>query len=325
VNASLIDVAIVVVGVFIGLSVLASWVQEQIAAVTKLRGKQLYRGIVSLLANSTQLADAVVKHPLINAAVDKDKDQLNPRPSYVEARNFSLSLWQSVHETLGTGAGPAAASATGLPHELLGAIDARISALPDSDLKKTLTALINAAGGEYDKLLAATDAWFDSQMDRVAGWYKRTAQWWLVAIGAVIVIAGGVDTIQIAKQAYASPVITKAFADQMQTVVVNETKPQAGQPTPAPGATMSDEQRRTQAMGVAKAVNDALAKEPTIKVFWSPLSADDAAGWALKVLGLLITIIAVSLGAPFWFDLLKCIINVRMAGEKPDSAPAKKP
>ncbi|HWT05899.1 MAG TPA: hypothetical protein VN224_09110, partial [Xanthomonadales bacterium] len=204
-------------------------------------------------------------------------------------------------------------------------IDARVSALPDDDVKKTLTALINAAGGEYDKLLAATDAWFDSQMDRVAGWYKRTAQWWLVGIGAFIVIVGGVDTIQIAKQAYASPVITEAFAAQMRAVVVNETKPQAGQPTPAPGATIPDDQRRAQASAVAKAVNDALAKEPTIKVLWSKPSTDDAPGYALKVLGLLITIIAVSLGAPFWFDLLKCVINVRMAGEKPDSTPAKKP
>lgn len=324
-NASLIDVAIVVIGVYIGLSVLASWIQEQIAALTKLRGNQLYRGIVSLLANSATLADAVVKHPLINAAADKDKDQVNPRPSYVEARNFSLALWQSVHETLGAGAGPAAANATGLPHELLAAIDARVSALKDDDLKKTLTTLINAAGGEYGKLLAATDAWFDSQMDRVAGWYKRTAQWWLVGIGAVIVLAGGVDTLQIAKQAYASPAITSAFANQIQAVVRNEAKTQAGQPTPAPGATMSDEQRRAQTMGVARAVDDALANAPTINVFWSPMSTDDFTGFALKVLGLLITIVAVSLGAPFWFDLLKCIINVRMAGEKPDSAQAKKP
>jgi hypothetical protein len=34
-------------------------------------------------------------------------------------------------------------------------------------------------------------------------------------------------------------------------------------------------------------------------------------------LGLIITIIALSLGGPFWFDLLDAIINVRSAGPKP--------
>jgi len=36
---------------------------------------------------------------------------------------------------------------------------------------------------------------------------------------------------------------------------------------------------------------------------------------------MLITAIAVALGAPFWFDLLKYIVNVRMAGEKPAAVP----
>ncbi|HEV7589746.1 MAG TPA: hypothetical protein VGO40_16645 [Longimicrobium sp.] len=37
-----------------------------------------------------------------------------------------------------------------------------------------------------------------------------------------------------------------------------------------------------------------------------------------KLLGLLITAIAVSLGAPFWFDMLNKIINIRAAGRAPD-------
>jgi hypothetical protein len=61
-----------------------------------------------------------------------------------------------------------------------------------------------------------------------------------------------------------------------------------------------------------------------MKVLWSKtVLPTDAGGWILKILGLLITIVAVSLGAPFWFDLLKCLINVRMAGEKPDDSNKK--
>ena len=37
----------------------------------------------------------------------------------------------------------------------------------------------------------------------------------------------------------------------------------------------------------------------------------------LRFLGIFITVIAVSLGAPFWFDILNRLIKIRAAGKKP--------
>jgi hypothetical protein len=53
----------------------------------------------------------------------------------------------------------------------------------------------------------------------------------------------------------------------------------------------------------------------------------DALGWTLKVLGLLLTALGVSLGAPFWFDVLNKLSVVRATvkpGEKagPDATKA---
>jgi hypothetical protein len=42
----------------------------------------------------------------------------------------------------------------------------------------------------------------------------------------------------------------------------------------------------------------------------------------LALPGWLITALAVSLGAPFWFDTLKTLINIRGAGPKPERSPA---
>ena len=42
--------------------------------------------------------------------------------------------------------------------------------------------------------------------------------------------------------------------------------------------------------------------------------------WLAKLLGLLRTIVGVSLGASFWFDALKGLINLRSSGEKPEAA-----
>jgi len=43
-------------------------------------------------------------------------------------------------------------------------------------------------------------------------------------------------------------------------------------------------------------------------------------GWydvLTKLLGWIVTALAVSLGAPFWFDLLRKLVNIRNAGQKP--------
>jgi hypothetical protein len=61
---------------------------------------------------------------------------------------------------------------------------------------------------------------------------------------------------------------------------------------------------------------------PGWAIFGSPfivlsLAAKHSVGW-------LLTIIAVSLGAPFWFDLLKRLVNVRGAGTKPTETAKKK-
>jgi hypothetical protein len=45
-----------------------------------------------------------------------------------------------------------------------------------------------------------------------------------------------------------------------------------------------------------------------------------AGHWAFNFIGWLLMAIAVSLGAPFWFDLLNKLVNLRLAGVKPDKA-----
>jgi hypothetical protein len=42
----------------------------------------------------------------------------------------------------------------------------------------------------------------------------------------------------------------------------------------------------------------------------------------LKIFGFLITALAISLGAPFWFDLLKKLMQLRGDGAKPENTPS---
>ena len=42
------------------------------------------------------------------------------------------------------------------------------------------------------------------------------------------------------------------------------------------------------------------------------------AGWLVKIFGLLLTTLAIGQGAPFWFDLLQKLVNLRLAGDAPN-------
>ncbi len=46
--------------------------------------------------------------------------------------------------------------------------------------------------------------------------------------------------------------------------------------------------------------------------------------WLLKFVGLAITALAISQGAPFWFDLLQKVMNLRLAGDAPNEKPPAK-
>jgi hypothetical protein len=59
-----------------------------------------------------------------------------------------------------------------------------------------------------------------------------------------------------------------------------------------------------------------------------PTGKADCFRWSLdgetlpsRAIGLLITVLAVSLGAPFWFDMLNKVINIRAAGRAPEEKP----
>jgi hypothetical protein len=43
--------------------------------------------------------------------------------------------------------------------------------------------------------------------------------------------------------------------------------------------------------------------------------------WNLKVMGILLSAFAAAQGSPFWFDILKKIVNIRGSGKSPDEKP----
>jgi hypothetical protein len=131
-----------------------------------------------------------------------------------------------------------------------------------------------------------------------------------------------VDSVQIAQQLARDPALRSvivAQAEQMvqqppATVVVNPTAGAAPAVSP-----VQDTSVRAQAM------KDRIQE---LKAIGIPLgwpdpdtSPRDVSWYLLKVMGLLLTAGAASLGAPFWFDMLNKIISIRAAGKAPEETP----
>ncbi|WSH19065.1 hypothetical protein U8Q07_14975 [Rhizobium ruizarguesonis] len=115
------------------------------------------------------------------------------------------------------------------------------------------------------------------------------------------------------------------------------TPPQqdTGGQAPASGGAVANEGTTAEGMGKQVAadlncqlrtMNDALSAARPFPIGWTTdkdtsrnfrAILRDTALMFSKIVGWLFTAVALSLGAPFWFDTLSKIMNVRGAGEKP--------
>ncbi len=149
------------------------------------------------------------------------------------------------------------------------------------------------------------EQWFDDSMDRVAGWYKRKVQAILWALGVIVAFGMNADTIAIINELSKDPELRAAVADLAQETAAN-TDLQA-EVTPQ---TLQDLMNTANTSG--------------LPVGWSAdVLPAGFPGWLKKVVGLLATAIALSLGAPFWFDMLNKLVNLRGSGSKPATAAAE--
>lgn len=184
----------------------------------------------------------------------------------------------------------------------------------------------------------AAEKWFNDVMDRAGGWYKREAQRVGLLIGFLLAFAFNVDSLAIANQLWVQPALREGVVkaaesyqyptdisdeksiEEAKTAIANLNKSltSLGLPLgwkitaaaydPAAGCPVWDETITTPYRGLRlRTTCYTLLEAPT-----------GLAGWLLKLLGIFITGAATMQGAPFWFDMLKKIINVRSTGAKPE-------
>jgi hypothetical protein len=433
-DSEILDVVIGMVFIFLLLSLICSAVNEIIEAKLKNRAGDLERGIKELLndPSGAGLTEKIYQHPLISSlyrgkyvggesgkkgkkAKASDQPDL---PSYIPARNFALALMDIIlppqqgsadgakQASRSGAAGATTASATApagttpaVPHSvqsLRNAIDTSPLLQANDTVRKGLLTLVDAAGDDAAKARQNIEAWFNSSMDRVSGWYKRRSQVIVLVLGFLITVAVNADAIAIATSlshdkamrdslVVAAQEYAKANASPSPTPTASPTA--SPTPTPSPNTTPSPKALPSTSVQPSPAAGSSVAPpglpSPTASTSPNALASPTASpsptlaackkdenspvclackkdenspecrvaknleqiqslglplgwnerttphdflGFLLKLLGWLLTAAAISLGAPFWFDMLNKFIVIRSTvkpREKSHEEPSK--
>ena len=325
-----LEVVIGLVFVYVLLSLITSAVTEWIARFTAKRSQTLEAGIRTLLSDpsGTGLAKRLYEHPLIQGLFPDGK-----KPSYIPSQTFAIALMDLV------GAGTALHSGA----EPIAQIRDAIAKLPDGDAKAAASELVNAlallttaaasqpteagsgtgtpatsasaplfeaigaltqaSSGNLDALRKNIENWFDAAMERLSGLYKRWAQIVTFVAGLVVVVALNADSVMISNGLARDPALSAAVVA-------------------AAGAASKDPLSNLDVKKIEQEF-----QQLKLPIGWSRDPSDPRGipqGWSIltKVAGLLLTALAISLGAPFWFDALNKLVNLRATGDPP---PVSKP
>ena len=295
---------------------------EVIASAFGRRAKVMRQGIEQLLGDAG-LTDRIYRHPSIVSLCSKGLRGLKG-PSYISADRFASALTDEL---------------TGEDRPLTdsAALKAGIDALP-REPKRQLTVLFDLAKGDPDAFRSRVAEWFSEGMDRVSGWYKRGVQRQTYAMAILVVLVLNLDSVQLINRLWSDAGFRTAAVEQararIQATGVAEVPvfeytggdaPDAGEPVLTGMTSLTDSETRllTSLRGWTDD-RSRLAADVVLKGDSLGVRSAWLAGAAVNHLpGWIITVLAIGLGAPFWFDLLNRFMNLRNAGRASDEPRSK--
>ena len=339
-GSTVIDVAIGMIFIYLLLSLICSAINEIIEAWLKKRATDLERGLRELLHD--RAGDVWVKklydHPLIGGlyrGVYETSHIIGDRyrvkglvkyaahanlPSYIPARNFALALRDLVASIEAAPSEDAAADNAALNEEERQKKTRKEESI--NEVRRAVEALTRSAGADPEKALKNVEDWFNSSMDRVSGLYKRRTQVILLGLGLGLTLFVNADTIAISRSLANDPALRQSLVTASQEYA--KTTP-APSPSPDPTSPYESCKKNANSPECRVSKNIGQLKEFGLPIGWDRANEKvvprDFPSWALKFLGWLVTAAAISLGAPFWFDLLNKFMIVRSTVKPHEKSP----
>jgi hypothetical protein len=195
----------------------------------------------------------------------------------------------------------------------MASIKAALATQNNKAAQALLTLAIDAKGdvGAFQRNL---EQWYNDAMDRVSGWYKRYTQRALIVIGLLLAIALNVSSVRVARTLWLD-------RDARQAMVNSAGNYAKEHQTPAAAATTDPVKLKEQLQSDVNVFSD-VTTSALLPLGWKESwhsyesyferTPKDATFTALTVLaGWIVTALAISFGAPFWFDTLNRFMVVR--------------
>jgi hypothetical protein len=207
-----------------------------------------------------------------------------------------------------------------------------IEHLPESDkkLKRTLLSLINESQQDVEKLKTNLETWFNNSMQRVSGWYKRKTQAVHILLALSVTLVINVDSVLVVNALSQNQALRDSVVSEAQAFARQGQQP-AGQPIADIERLQGKLSMLDLPVGWIKpgqrtydSKNSDYRNWPGIRLYKRTSSQLAEEWWntgRFHLLGWLLTAFAISLGAPFWFDMLNKVINIRASGKAPEEHP----
>lgn len=291
----MLTIVLGIIFILLLLSLLATTIMELVSSFLQLRGKNLERALRNMLASSDldeRMLDAFRQNALYRQLSYRNGKKLSA-PSYVSPQSFQSILMNILLEGR---------------EQNMENIRGSIDKLGNQDLREVLLQLLNESENKLEDFRSKVQGWYNDVMDRSTAWYKQNTQKLLVMIGFALAVVFNADTIAIYQRLGADPEALQQVVTMAEAYVAGNDVEAIRQRDPEFEQIYQDLKTLVQ--------RDLEAARRPLGLGWdngvvnmSPLD------WLTKLLGWVVTALAVSLGAPFWFDLLKKIVNIRQSAK----------
>ena len=330
----ILDLVVGIIFIFFLLSIICSSIVEMILTVRRVRAQVLGRWLLTIFDtkitdadnNQVALGQEIMDHCAVTALSPKGS-----APSYIDSKNFVSALLDKI-TTFSKVVNPTSidqiiesvATTTAISEELR-----RSFLIYANEAKDTFTALTEKTTGAIEMFQSKIESWYNSNMDRISGTMKTKYTRRFTFITAVLVCALlNADTVEISQYLYNNPEARTQLAAEAYKTGADDSIKQDMQRikeslnTSAVNDTVKLTLTQLQDSINAKmeSVNKAKAAlQESIPLGWSKIEFAKLKNfnWILKLIGMAITIVAIMMGAPFWFDVLNKISNLRGTGAKP--------
>jgi hypothetical protein len=318
-ESAMFEVAIGLMFIYLVLSLVVTAVNELIAQVTSLRARTLAKALPQIVDNAALLGN-VLNHGMVNggASVSKGK-AVNPGvttigASYLPSKNFATAVLASLDPNS--------------PVPGIAAVSQAVNNLPDSNIRDVLQSALAHAGGDIARARDNIATWFDGSMDRLSGVYKRHMQCIGFVLAVLIAFGLNLDSIRLGNAIWADTSLRSAVSQAALRITAGgDNNKVACDAAPKYADIVIDQSPAERAV-------DCLRQLESVRDFpigWEPGRFTQHAitrhvelfGWTgllTKLFGLIMTVFAISLGAPFWFDMLSKFVRVSATGVEPKPA-----